>query len=240
MNTTLDRDWITAPAIDLELKRYVLLAYLQGVEKRFAEHRLFPHLEDLAAHLQRLAALQQGMDALRDAIPRELIGVNATMGRLNYAANDPDPEALQVIGDVIDFAVPELKSAIDRGMDLYSALTALVHFEPVGVLPLDVREGYVMVRQEDEARVYAYALPVYREGNELPRYHSVRTHYITSYTLGIAWHYEHIKADLTRVRRELPNPATFVLETGLPLPCVETCLPIARRMLWRQVTGLAA
>lgn len=240
MNALLDKDWITVPAIDRELKRYVLLAYLQRVEERFRQHRLFPHVEDLGAHLQRLAALQQGMDAMRDAIPKDLIGADALVGQLKYAAADPDPEALRVITDVIEFALPELRIAIERGQDLLSAIAEQVHFEPVGVLPLDVREGYMMVRQEDEVRVYAYAMPVYRETVEVPRYHSVRTQYLTSYTWGITWRYEHIKADLARARRELPNPATFVLETQLPLPCVETCLPIARRLLWQQVTGLAA
>jgi hypothetical protein len=239
MNASLSRDWITAPAIDLELKRYVLLAYLQGVNGRFVERRLFPHLGDLHDHLQRLSELQNGMDALRDAGPKDLVGIDALKGRFTYRT-DPDPEALQVISEVIGFAMPELKAVLDRGQQLLSEILEQVRFEPVGVLPLDVREGYVFVRRDDEARVYSYTVPMIRDAAAEQHYHGLRTHYVTSYSLGIAWGYEQIKADLTRVRRELPIPATFVLETERPLPCVETCLPLARRLLWRHVASLAA
>ena len=46
----LSENWITEKHIDLEYKRYVLLAYLQHVSEQFEEVRLYPALSELVNH----------------------------------------------------------------------------------------------------------------------------------------------------------------------------------------------
>ena len=48
----LPRDWVCRPALDLELKQYLLLAYLQRVNARFAELKLYPYLDELLGHVE--------------------------------------------------------------------------------------------------------------------------------------------------------------------------------------------
>jgi hypothetical protein len=43
--------------------------------------------------------------------------------------------------------------------------------------------------------------------------------------------FENIKSDLIRYHKNLPNPATFVIETAMMLPLEETFLPLAKRTI---------
>src|SRR5690606_37876652 len=83
-DTGLPRDWVVRPAIDLELKQYMLLGYLQRVGGRFAERKLYPHLEDLGAHIAELLRLRRGKDELARAIPRGLLGFDPRTGAPVY------------------------------------------------------------------------------------------------------------------------------------------------------------
>jgi hypothetical protein len=52
--------------------------------------------------------------------------------------------------------------------------------------------------------------------------------------------YEHIKSELIRSRRSLPNPAVYSIETELTYPVDETLLPIAKRRLVKFICSAAA
>lgn len=42
---------------------------------------------------------------------------------------------------------------------------------------------------------------------------------------------KNIKSDLLRYNKNLPNPATYVIESELTLPFEDTLLPLAKRTL---------
>ena len=48
--------------------------------------------------------------------------------------------------------------------------------------------------------------------------------------------YENIKHDLILYNKNLPNPATYVIETELVLPIDDTLLPLAKRTLVKYIT----
>ena len=54
INTGLPQGWAYAPSIDLELKQYTLLGYLQRIQGRFDEYKLYPHLEHIQAQVAEL------------------------------------------------------------------------------------------------------------------------------------------------------------------------------------------
>jgi hypothetical protein len=51
--------------------------------------------------------------------------------------------------------------------------------------------------------------------------------------------YESIKSNLLKLKKELPVPAVYSIETALKYPVDETLLPIAKRTLVRYITGNA-
>lgn len=232
----LPKDWVLAPAIDLELKQYLLLAYLQRVEHRFSERKLYPELHDLQAHLGDLQELSDLKEQLLALLPRTVTGIDPEEGVLNYAVQD-EPEVFTVIADVIGFALPRLQHALDLGEQLRQDLSMHVHFSPVGLLPLDAREGYLLLRDGSKALVYAYSLPFYREAVQERLYRSVVTQYVSTFSVGLATTYEAIKLDLVRRHCGSPHPAMFSFESDLDLPRMETLMPLAKQLVHRYITG---
>ena len=48
-------DQLVAIPLDEELDNYRLLAYVQRVQQRYRENKLYPHLDDLRVRLDQLA-----------------------------------------------------------------------------------------------------------------------------------------------------------------------------------------
>ena len=237
-HTGLARDWVLRTGIDRELQQYTLLAYLQRVEARFKERKLYPHLDDLRTHVEELLRLRRTKEELARNIPGELLGFDPASG-LAVRERPADDQWLAVIEEVIDLAVPGLQRMWNEGSGLRQEIAGRIHFAPVGLWPLSTQEGWLLLRTGCEARVYGYSMPLLRDLPEGSHARYPLTRYITSYTMGIAHTYEHIKADLIRKHRELPNPATFAFETDLSLPHIETFMPLAKQLVYEHIARAA-
>lgn len=234
----LPKDWAYTPALDLELKQYTLLGYLQHVRARFAERKLYPYLEQVRAHVQELDLIRRSKQELARSLGGPLLGFDPRTGEA-IRERVQDMASLEVIDEVIDFAVPGLVRIQAEGNELREELAQRIHFAPVGLQPLRATEGWFFLRRGMETRVYAYSLPVVVERAAEHSHRNMFSRYVTSYTVGITCTYEHIKSDLIVRHPSLPNPATFVLETDLELPCIETFVPLAKRMVLAHITTSA-
>lgn len=230
----LASDWVVAPAFDLELKQYTLLAYVQRVRQRFAERKLFPYLSDVGMHLEELLLLRKGKEALAQAFGGELLGFDPRTGDpLRKPPADPAPIAL--VDEVVRFALPGLEQLLAQGRELQCELTELMRLEPVGVQPLSTAEGWILLRSGRAVRVYAYAVPMVAHTTTVHR--PVRTCFVSSYTMGLHCTYETIKSDLVQQYDRLPHPAVFAAEFREDLPCMETALPLVKQALHARSVG---
>ncbi|MEO8069361.1 MAG: hypothetical protein ABI599_16805 [Flavobacteriales bacterium] len=230
--SALDR--LLAPPLDRELKRYTVLAFVQRMEACFADHKLYPHLNELGACVQDLRALEQQRDQLEAAMPKEIGSIDLRRMKLRYAPMPTKPEGLLVIEEVISMALPKLSRTLDVGRELRAELVQSIRFSPVGVLPLHVSEGYLMLRQGSAARVYTYSFHRLRAEDTGASHVNLTTRYVATWTVGLACTYESIKRELVRAL-PLPNPATFAFEADAPLPPVETFLPLAKQLVYEEV-----
>jgi hypothetical protein len=230
----LPEDWAFRPAFDLELKQYTLLAYLQRVRARFTEHKLYPHLHELEGHHAALLRLRTIKEELARNIGGEVLGFDPATGMALHAPVE-QPEPLDVIDAVIDFALPGLRRTLEHGSDLRQELAAHIRSTPVGILPLYTSEGWLMLRTGREARVYRYAMPVLREHAAQRQYRSVVTRYVDSYTVSISHTYENIRAELIARSGDLPVPAVFVFEAEAAMPHIETFLPLAKQLMFERI-----
>ncbi|HMC96064.1 MAG TPA: hypothetical protein VKG92_00280 [Flavobacteriales bacterium] len=220
--------------MDLESLQYTLLAYLQRVEARFKERKLYPYLDDLRAHTDELVRLRRKKEELARNIPGELLGFDPRSG-MPVHERPADDQWLGAIDEVIDFAIPGLRRAWNEGSGLRQEIAGHIHFAPVGLWPLSTHEGWLLLRTGKEARVYGYTMPLLLDRTEEHAARYPLTRFVASYTLGSACTYEHIKADLIDKHRSLPNPATFVFETDLRLPHIETFMPLAKQLVYEHV-----
>lgn len=224
---------LTLP-LDEELARYQLMAYLQRVEHRYAERKLYPHFDDLQARRGSVISLRRQKEELENAMPRDIIGLDLRAARPIRSAPEED-DHVRALEQVLDMALPRIDKALLRGSELRQEIMHSIELTPVGLLPLRTSEGYLLLRQGPAARVYAYQLGLYDGGDMAEASRNMRTVYVTDYTISWAWRYEHVKADLVRHRSELPNPAVFAFTTELLLPPIETFLPLAKQLVYELV-----
>ncbi|MBS1610188.1 MAG: hypothetical protein JSS70_15805 [Bacteroidetes bacterium] len=151
-----------------------------------------------------------------------------------------DDELMQELEDIINYSASTIKSTIHNGTEIYEFVEDKLTISPVGLIPLDINEGYFFLSSGNtkSTRVYQYRLSIFEKHDE--KYRSIKTSYIDAKQRSIASTYEHIKSDLIRNRGELPNPAVYSIEVNLSFPVDETLLPVAKRSLVKFITSQAA
>jgi len=234
---TLSETWFMEGYIDFELQQYRLLAYLNEVKQQFNETKLYPQLADIVNHYNNLLAFRNNKRFLQDQFPHKL-AVNTQKLELVYEQILDDDELMQELEHITSFALEEMKGTISEGTEIYDFVEKQLLIEPVGIIPLYKNEGYVFIRYGSfrEVRIYNYNITLFEHQDA--RYKGIRMEYIDSREKTLANTYEQIKIDIIRNIRTLPNPAVFKVEFPLALPFLETLLPVAKRVLAREIEGI--
>ncbi|HUR65696.1 MAG TPA: hypothetical protein VMZ03_05040 [Chitinophagaceae bacterium] len=236
---SLSETWFAEGRIDFELKKYTLLAYLQEVNKYFNENKLYPQLADIIFHYHNIVAFRENKKYLQEHFPKKLSGIQMEKLQLLYEQMIEDDELMQELESIIHFSAGTIKNTISNGTEIYEFVEEKMNIHPVGLIPLDTQEGYFFLSSGEKSRtkVYQYRLSIFEKHDE--RYRSIKTFFLDHWNRSISSTYEHIKADLIRNRKDLPNPAVYSIETDLSFPVDETLLPIAKRRLVKFISAAA-
>ncbi|MCX6316811.1 MAG: hypothetical protein NTW29_05950 [Bacteroidetes bacterium] len=228
---SLSETWFAEGRIDFELKKYTLLAYLQEVGKYFNENRLYPQLADIIFHYNNIVAFRENKKYLQEHFPKKLTGIQMEKLQILYEQMIEDDELMSELEDIIHYSAARIKSSIHNGTEIYEFVEERMSISPVGIIPLDTQEGYFFLSSGDvkSTRVYQYRLSIFGKHDE--KYRSIKTSFLDHWQRSIASTYEHIKSELIRIKKDLPNPAVYSIETPLSFPIDETLLPIAKRSL---------
>lgn len=141
--TGLSRHWIAEGVMDAEYKEYVLLAWLQKLKAEFQNTRLYPALSDIICKHKELKHLQHELTSAQEKSP--ITGLDLRRMRTLRAHPPHQPELESYLADLIQRALPHLRLAIEEGKALYDFIESQLKFTPVGVQPLHVAEGYLLV-----------------------------------------------------------------------------------------------
>ncbi len=225
----LSETWFTEGYIDFELKKYTLLAYLTEVNKYFNENKLYPLLADVIFHYNNIVSFKENKKYLQEHFPKQLTEVNLQRLQLAYQKMIEDDDLMKELEDIIIYAANKIKNTIKTGAEIYEFVETKLNIEPVGLIPLDINEGYLFIKDGhyNATIVYQYRLTFYEKHDE--KYRGIRTDYIQRWERTVSNSPENIKSELIRRRKELPNPAVYNIETDLVFPLEETLLPIAKR-----------
>jgi hypothetical protein len=235
---SLSETWFADGYIDFELKKYTLLAYLQEVNKYFHESKLYPQLSDVIFHYNNLVAFKENKKFLQEQFPKKLTGIQLEKLEVLYEQMMSDDEVMQQLEEIIYYATRQMRSTINNGTELYEMVEDKLKISPVGIIPLEQNEGYFFLSNAITlTRVYYYRLSIYERREE--KFRSIRTEFIDSWYKTISNTYEHIKSELVKSRKQLPNPAVYVIHAEVNLPIEETLLPVAKRYLVRYISGNA-
>jgi hypothetical protein len=231
----LSENWITERTLDFEYKKYLLLAWLQSVESDFRTIRLYPALSELISHYRNATMLSQNKRDLASQFPRKLTGIDQQGVMLEFEALLQDDESMIAIEKILSYSIPKFEEWMNEGRAIYEFIESGIELSPVGIVPLRTSEGYLFLSQEkNDTRVYSYEMTLY--DNAGSGWRSLRTSYISSWKHSFTNTFESIKAELIRTFRMLPNPAVYVAVSGRAIPLEPTFLPIAKRMLLREIS----
>lgn len=228
---SLSETWFAEGRIDFELKKYTLLAYLQEVNKYFHENKLYPQLADIIFHYNNIVAFRENKKYLQEHFPKKLTGIQMEKLQLLYQQMIEDDELMMELEEIIHYSAGKIKSTIQNGTEIYEFVEGNISISPIGLVPLDTQEGYFFLSsgKVKSTRVYHYRLSIFEKHDE--KYRSIKTSFIDNWQRSFSSTYEHIKSELIRQRKDLPNPAVYSIETALTFPVDETLLPIAKRSL---------
>lgn len=232
----LKNDWITDGLIDFEYKKYILLAYLKNVQQEFNKVELYPSLADLVMHYENLNALKKGQEDIESKFPKQLDGMDLNQFSLIYKKLSEDNEVLKELSSIVEYALPKLKRSLEEGKEIYEFVEEQCEFSPVGLLPLYVDEGYLLISNSTttETDVYRYHLNIIQSANET--YRGIHTSFIKRINRRIGETVESIKLQLAKKFKDLPNPATFSVDARMKFPFTPTLVPVAKRLLVRYVS----
>lgn len=235
---SLNKNWLTENSLDFEYKKYVLLAYLQSVEKEFELQRLYPALSDLVEHYRNVVIIKENAEQLNQLMHKNIKQID--LQRLKFIYDKIEEfEGLPVeLEEIIEYSIPQFKKQLEEGKKIYQFIEQQIRIEPLGLFSLNKDEGYMFLHQSNNSKtqVYQYHITIFDQPDE--KYRAINTTYIDEFNLGISTSFQSIKSELIRTRKQLPNPSTFVVESEHTFPLNESLLPVAKRMLVRYTATL--
>jgi len=234
---SLSETWFAEGYIDFELKKYTLLAYLQHVNSYFNQNKLYPQLAEIIFHYNNIVAFRENRRFLQDQFPKQLTDINIKKLQLEYERIIEDDELMKELEDIVRYSAQKIKTTIQNGTEIYEFVEAKLNIEPVGLIPLDINEGYLLIcdGRYNTTVAYQYHLTIYQKHDE--KYRGIRTDYVNQWNRSVSNSVENIKSELIRKRPELPNPAVYNIETPLAYPMEETLLPIAKRTFVKYISS---
>jgi len=232
----LRADWLTEGLIDFEFKKYQLLAYLQNVKKSFGRVELYPFLSDLVFHYRNLKSISENKGMIQEAFPKEISLEGLNNLELYYKKIIGDDAIMQEIGDIISFSIPQVKNSLDEGSFIYEYVESQCEISSIGLTSLYANEGYLFISQppQNETEVFRYQVTFFEQSNEPMR--GIRTQYIFTTERNISNSFEKIKLRLIKQFADLPNPSTYLITSKLKFPFNQTLMPVAKRILVKQIT----
>ncbi len=235
--TSLSETWFTEGYIDFEQKKYTLLAYLQHVNGYFDQHKLYPELSDIIFHYNNIVAFRENRRFLQEHFPKQLTEINMQKLQVVYEKMIEDSELMNQLEEIIHYSAQEIKTTIQNGTEIYEFVEAKLNIEPVGIISLDTKEGYLLIcdGRHQSTVAYEYHLTIYEKHNE--KYRGIRTSFVNQWIRSVSNSPENIKAELIRNRRDFPNPAVYNVETELTYPMEETLLPVIKRSFVKYISS---
>ena len=237
---TLSETWFAEGYIDFELKKYTLLAYLQEINRHFDESKLYPQLTDIIFHYNNIIAFRENKKFLKEQFPKRLTGLQMEKLQGLYEQMIQDDELMEELEAIINFSEGKMKNTISSGVEIYELVEDKMVISPVGIIPLDNKEGYFFLHTSSTKQTiaYHYRMSIFEKHDE--KYRGMKTAYVNTWDKNFINTFESIKSELTRYRKQLPNPAVYSIEVELELPVEETLLPVAKRSLVKYISGQAA
>src|SRR6195952_952505 len=116
---SLGINWFIEGSIDFEYKKYILLDYLQEINRYFDKSKLYPNLTDLIFHYNNLLFFKKNKSMLQQSFPQRLTQADIAAVKLTYQKIVDDDSSMREIELIIFFALQKMDPAIQTGKEIY-------------------------------------------------------------------------------------------------------------------------
>lgn len=236
---SLGLNWFIEGSIDFEYKKYILLDYLQEINRHFDKSKLYPNLTDLVFHYNNLRAFKQNKTVLQQAFPQRLSQADIEALKLTYEKIVQDDNSMLEIERIISYAIKKMDPAIQTGKEIYDFVESRLNIDPVGLVPLVPYNGYFSLRNGNDRTnwVYEYQITIFESKDD--KYRGINIQFIDTFEQSITNTPEAIKLNLIKNRTHLPNPAVYYVHSDITFPLEQTLLPVAKRSLVKYIMKAA-
>ncbi len=236
---SLGANWFIEGSIDFEHKKYILLDYLQEINRHFDRSKLYPNLTDLVFHYNNLLDFKRNKTGLQQAFPQRLTKSDIEALKLTYQKMVEDDSTMREIESIISFALYKMDPAIQTGKEIYDFVESRLSIDPIGLVPLMPYNGYFSLRNGKERTNWIYEYQITLFENKDDKFRGINIQFIDTYEQSIINTPEFIKLDLINKRRHLPNPALYYVASDITFPLEQTLLPVAKRSLVKYISNAA-
>jgi hypothetical protein len=235
----LSKNWFIEGSIDFEYKKYILLDYLQEINRHFDKSKLYPNLTDLIFHYNNLLFFKKNKTMLQQAFPQRLTKADIEAVKLTYQKIVDDDNSMKEIEQIISYAMQKINPAIQTGKEIYDFVESCLNIDPVGIVPLMPYHGYFSLRngKEKTHSIYEYQITIFE--NKDDKYRGININFVEYYEESLTRTPESIKLDLIRRNQYLPNPAVYYVQSDITFPLEQTLLPVAKRSLVKYISKAA-
>lgn len=235
----LSKNWFIEGSIDFEYKKYILLDYLQEINRHFDKSRLYPNLTDLIFHFNNLLYFKKNKTMLQQAFPQRLTKADVEAVRLTYQKIVEDDASMIEIENIITYALQKMDPAIQMGKEIYDFVESRLNIDPVGIVPLLPYHGYFSLRNGRERTNWIYEYQITLFENKDDKYRGINISFLETYEESITKTPEAIKLDLIRRNLYMPNPAVYYVQSDITFPLEQTLLPVAKQKLVKYISNAA-
>lgn len=230
----LSLDFFFDSETDWEMNQYRILAAIKKASTEFCQKKIYPSLATLIQVNRQLNQITENRHNLKQTFPKQIKRIDIENQKIIYesAKNIEFKQNIEEIFELIDWALPHINEAIEEGIVLFNFVEENLLLAQVGILPMYKDEGYFMITDNIslELQVHRYMCSIFTSGNE--KFRSLKTEFVKSEKQGVIKRLpETIKQELIKERNDLPNPATFILDSDLDFPFAETIMPVAKRKM---------
>lgn len=236
---SLGTNWFIEGSIDFEHKKYVLLDYLQEINRHFDKSKLYPNLTDLIFHFNNLLYFKKNKTMLQQAFPQRLTQADLDAVKLTYQKIVDDDNSMKEIESIITYALQQMDPAIQTGKEIYDFVESRLNIDPIGIVPLMPYQGYFSLRNGRERTnwIYEYHITIFE--NKDDKFRGININFIETWEQSITNTPEALKLDLIRRNKYLPNPAVYYVQSDITFPLEQTLLPVAKRSLVKYISKAA-
>jgi len=235
----LSKNWFIEGSIDFEYKKYILLDYLQEINRYFDKSKLYPNLTDLIFHFNNLLYFKKNKSMLQQAFPQRLTLADIEAVKLTYQKIVDDDSSMKEIEAIITYALQKMDPAIQTGKEIYDFVESRLNIDPVGIVPLMPYHGYFSLRNgKDKTHgIYEYKITIFE--NKDDKYRGINILFVDTYEESIIKTPEAVKLDLIGRNKYMPNPAVYYVQSDITFPLEQTLLPVAKRSLVKYISNAA-